>query len=896
MPFIAGLGGSDMRFVSDGVAPFALGLCAALAATIFPVVALAQSTPFSGTPIVVPATIEAENFDRGGEGVAYHDSRAGNAGGQYRTTESVDIVSSCDAAGGGYVVNNFSAGEWMKYTISVPTTGNYDIEVRASSKMKASAFHVEVDDVDVTGSIALPSSGSWCAFQWLGKKTVALSAGTHVLKVQVDKQSFDLNQLRVLASAGGVVPPPPPPPGGLPSTGTSAVPTYESAGIYWSAPGSGASSGGCEVKFRKQGDSAWRDGLALWYDGASNECRGSLVHLSPATDYEVQLNLPGQPAARALGFRTWSEVVPVARTVTVSSGATLNITEGGSPGGYVVYQAAPGAVLDAANSAASNVAINASYVVLRGFTLRGAQQDAIRIAPTVTDVVIEDNEITGWGRQRSGSLGVNLDSAIRAVCVEPTLQRVTIQRNRIRDPRYGTNSWSDGHPQGPQGITFSHCGGNHVIRYNEITSPSGRYYNDIIGGEDNHTIRGFPYGDTDIYGNLLQHAWDDGIEAEGANKNVRIWGNYIDSTAISIATTLTSVGPVYIFRNVWNRSRFYERVALDADSRGVFSKSGSTSGFGNGRRYLFHNTMLQATQAGVVYGLGGGAGLGGTGSTRPVNNTVTRNNIFHLWKPVNAFYQIGTGNDFGYDLYSGSLGTTAVGSIQGVPLYASGSGWTSEANGLYQLASNSPGYDRGARIANFNDGFTGAAPDIGAHESGTAAMKFGLGLPPPPVASTPYGGAPFTLPGIIEAENFDRGGEGVGYHDNVAGNAGGQYRTTEDVDIIVSADSAGGGYVVNNFETGEWLAYTVNVASAGTYDIALRVSSTFTGSAFHVEVDGIDVTGRITVPSTGAWSVFQWIGKTGVPLTAGNHVLRVVADQQYFNLNQVRVTASGSTP
>jgi hypothetical protein len=45
---------------------------------------------------------------------------------------------------------------------------------------------------------------------------------------------------------------------------------------------------------------------------------------------------------------------------------------------------------------------------------------------------------------------------------------------------------------------------------------------------------------------------------------------------------------------------------------------------------------------------------------------------------------------------------------------------------LYQLAPNSPGYDRGARIPNFNDGFTGAAPDMGAHEAGTPAMKLGV--------------------------------------------------------------------------------------------------------------------------------------------------------------------------
>src|SRR5204863_9029828 len=124
-------GGVDMRLVSGVVKPF-VRVCAALAATAFPVAVLAQSTPFSGSPIVVPATIEAENFDNGGEGIAYHDNRVGNAGGRYRTGESIDIISSCDSAGGGYVVSNFETGEWMKYTISVPQSGNYDIEVRAS--------------------------------------------------------------------------------------------------------------------------------------------------------------------------------------------------------------------------------------------------------------------------------------------------------------------------------------------------------------------------------------------------------------------------------------------------------------------------------------------------------------------------------------------------------------------------------------------------------------------------------------------------------------------------------------------------------------------------------------------------------------------------------------------
>src|SRR5437773_4148853 len=142
-------------------------------------------------------------------------------------------------------------------------------------------------------------------------------------------------------------------------------------------------------------------------------------------------------------------------------------------------------------------------------------------------------------------------------------------------------------------------------------------------------------------------------------------------------------------------------------------------------------------------------------------------------------------------------------------------------------------------------------------------------------ASTPFTGTPFAIPGAFEAEDFDRGGEGVAYHDNVPGNAGGQYRPSEDVDIIVSSDSDGGGYVVNNFETGEWLNYTINVQTATNYDIELRVASAFTNSAFHVEIDGVDVTGRIIVPNTGSWSSFQWVGKKGVALTAGQHVLKI---------------------
>jgi hypothetical protein len=519
-----------------------------------------------------------------------------------------------------------------------------------------------------------------------------------------------------------------------PPHGVLAVPTYESVGLYWSSPpGPGAT--GCDVRYRKVGAAAWSQALAMWYDSRSDECRGSIVNLAPDTSYEAELTISGRNGApRALAFRTWPNSRPVMKVIDVPSGsATLNITEGGSPTtGYVVYQGVPGAVLDALDAVPYNIAVNASYVIVRALTLKGAQGDAIRISPDVTDVVIEDTDISGWGRPRSGTpWGLHMDSAIRAFCVTPTLQRVTIQRNRIHDPRYSANSWSFGNAAGPMAIAFSNCGGNHVIRHNDMFTTTGNYFSDIIGGEDNFSNEGSPYADSDIYGNRLMYAWDDAIEAEGRNMNVRIFGNYIDQTGVAIATTVTATGPIYIFRNVWNRNRFFSDRPLDQDERQPLSKAGSYAPLGSGRRYVFHNTMLQATDPSAVYTLGGGNAMGGTGSTQLVNNTISINNLYHLWKSGNTvFYQWGSDNQSINDMTNGQpLAGAMTNPILAAPIYEDGNGWTSESGGRYALKPGTPGYDAGVLIANFNDGYVGAAPDVGAHEAGTPSMQFASGVP-----------------------------------------------------------------------------------------------------------------------------------------------------------------------
>ena len=497
-----------------------------------------------------------------------------------------------------------------------------------------------------------------------------------------------------------------------------AVPTHESAGLYAPAP---EAAKDCPVRFRRRGASAWRFGLDLWYDARSRECRGSLVQLQAGTGYEAEV-ITGSGPARHVAFETWPDARPVARVVSVPAGSrTLHVDQGGSAQGYVVYEG-HGGTLDAAGKAEFNVVVAASHVIVRGLKLVGAARDAIRIENHATDVIIEDNDISGWGRGRDGGFGMDLDAGIRAICRScPEVERVTIQRNRIHDPRHGANSWSDGHPAGPQAIAFSWCGGHHVIRHNEIFAGEGRHFNDAIGGEENFSRTGFPGHDSDIAGNIVRDAWDDGIEAEGADRNVRIWGNYIDGTATGIGATPTTVGPLYVFRNIYNRSRFRGKLAPDEDERQAFVKAGSEASLGEGRRYVIHNTVLQATEPGSRMTLGAAAGISGTGANQPLGNTWTRNNIFEPWKEGHGPWDLGRDNSF-------------RGDVTGHAIYARDNGPQAGAAGRYQLAPSSPGFDAGVPVPNFNDDFQGKAPDAGAHEAGTPPMKFGLAASPGPAA------------------------------------------------------------------------------------------------------------------------------------------------------------------
>ncbi len=151
----------------------------------------------------------------------------------------------------------------------------------------------------------------------------------------------------------------------------------------------------------------------------------------------------------------------------------------------------------------------------------------------------------------------------------------------------------------------------------------------------------------------------------------------------------------------------------------------------------------------------------------------------------------------------------------------------------------------------------------------------------------PYNGIAAVIPGTVEAEEFDFGGEGISYHDTTPGNAAASYsdfRLDEDVDCEPMTE---GEYNVGYIIDDEWLEYSVVIDSTAAYEITFNVASALSGGAFHLEIDSSNVTGTIETPGTGGWGTYVTISKTGVNLEAGEHILKFFAEKGDFNIDKM---------
>jgi alpha-L-fucosidase len=140
-----------------------------------------------------------------------------------------------------------------------------------------------------------------------------------------------------------------------------------------------------------------------------------------------------------------------------------------------------------------------------------------------------------------------------------------------------------------------------------------------------------------------------------------------------------------------------------------------------------------------------------------------------------------------------------------------------------------------------------------------------------------------SIPGTIEAEDFDNGCPDDAYHDKDDINEGGKYRLNSGVDI---ENCSAGGYNVGWTRAGEWIAYTVTISKSSKYLVSFYIASASDNTMAHLECDGTDITGVIAFPNTGAFQKWEVVKRT-IKLNAGEHILKLVVDGDGLNLDKM---------
>ena len=476
---------------------------------------------------------------------------------------------------------------------------------------------------------------------------------------------------------------------------------------------------------------------------SNNECRGSLVHArSRARTTRCRSACPASRRAPASRSPPGARPSRSPQTITLPAARAPRRStsrKAAAPSGYVLYQPDRRHRRSTSqNGAATTSTISAPYVIVRGLTLKGAQADAIRLLPGAHDVVIEDNDISGWGRSRAnGRLAARHGHGFRRARGVQRRQRssassssATASTTRATARTAGIG----GHPAGPQAITSATAAATTCSATTRSTADRRQLL------QRRHRRRGQLHRrpasrtPTPTSTATISQGWDDGIEAEGGNRNVRIWGNYIDQTGTGIASTVAARrAAVHLPQRVQPQPQAVLLQRSDADDRGPFFKSGSEHGFGGGRRYVFHNTSLQATQPGAIPRSAPARGIEGIEQRSDDQHRFAQQHLPRL--------EIELGLD---QPGAAAPATTRLRPLQrhhqrlcrrrGERLRSArrsspAATAASDASGMYQLAPGSAGLWTAVHASRTSTTCT-RAPDIGAHQSGTGGDDVRRERPP----------------------------------------------------------------------------------------------------------------------------------------------------------------------
>jgi len=547
--------------------------------------------------------------------------------------------------------------------------------------------------------------------------------------------------------------------------------TLHCVSFRWPVVGDRNENAVVEVRYRKAGQGAWRQGYPL-FRTRPNPHRGnrsakhtvpggwmfagSVVDLEPDTAYEVQLHLrdpDGGSAQQTLKTRTYAEPAqPAGMTVK-------HVVPGG--GGGTGTAADPLKGLDAAQAAADPGTL---FLLHKGLYVKGR---CPRNTWTITrsgkpgkPIIYRaagDGEaiLDGGGTQSTGGRLVSANTTRHIWFEGLTLQgrqyaivahkgsHWVIRRCRFRNMTKAFTAHNGGYDQsrhhvitdnvfvGPttwprtRGIeSFSAVymsGAGHVVAYNTM-----RNLGDGIHGTGYGSLSA-----SDWHNNDITICTDDGLETDHAEFNIRVFRNRILNVAHGITSQPSRGGPIYIYRNlIYNAT--YSPFKLHNHTTGVL---------------LFHNTCLKHRN-----------GFNIVPASETVTNVRTRNNLFLCHRGTGL--HVGTPNmracDFDNDGYGGferfavwnrRFGYKTIAdakrdgkiyknrgavAIDTKTCFAGGLAPPADPKKTYQaaridarLARNSDAIDRGVVLPGFNDGYAGKAPDLGCYEYGSKVPHYG---------------------------------------------------------------------------------------------------------------------------------------------------------------------------
>ena len=305
-------------------------------------------------------------------------------------------------------------------------------------------------------------------------------------------------------------------------------------------------------------------------------------------------------------------------------------------------------------------------------------------------------------------------------------------------------------------------------------------------------------------------------------------------------------------------------------------------------------------------------GYGWTKSeTAMTNNKINKNNIHHISRllcdsgPIYTLSNQGTGSEI-KENYLHDYGASEWSDYWVLPIYLDegSSGFTVE-NNSYKNSPSGVGQNQPGQFTQRNNGgyieSVAAAAGLQGDFKNLADKISSIPLADfsNPVPQAPFKNA-FVFPALVQAEDYDEGGQGVSYSDKDIANQGNAYRE-DGVDVVglECSDSAATkdckGFAVGYTQAGEWMEYSVNVPADAKYFVKANVATASETSSFMLLVDNNAVTDTVAVPKTDStWDVYKEIDVGTVELKQGEHVIRLLITGDYLNIDWIQFADSAN--